>query len=111
MLQEKVLRENRVQSNILAVRRPSTAPRLLPDQTQQVHITEMLRVLDRAAEDDTFIAQLTYHGDRALEAYGLTRQEKAAILSGDIAWIEARLGKLDARLRTWLDCRLQQERW
>jgi hypothetical protein len=29
----------------------------------------------------------------------------------DRCWIEARLGKLSARLRTWLDCRLEQEKW
>lgn len=77
----------------------------------EVNATEILRVLDRAAEDDDFIVQLTYHGSKALQGYNLTNQEKAALLSGDIGWIEARVGKLDARLRTWLDCRLQQEIW
>lgn len=72
---------------------------------------EILRVLDRAAEDNGFIAELTYRGSKALEGYKLTLKAKAALLSGDIRWIEARVGKLDARLRTWLDCRLQQEIW
>jgi hypothetical protein len=72
---------------------------------------EILRVLDRAAVDNSFIAELTYRGSKALEAYRLTLKAKAALLSGDIRWIEARVGKLDARLRTWLDCRLQQEIW
>ena len=111
MLQEKVLSENRIQENALTVRRPVIAPRILPDLAEKVHVTEMLKVLDRAAEDDSFIAQLTYYGEQALQAYNLTWQEKAALLGGDIAWIEARLGRLDARLRTWLDCRLQQEIW
>jgi hypothetical protein len=72
---------------------------------------EMLRVLERAAADNAFIADLTYRGAQALEGYKLTLQAKAALLSGDIRWIEARLGKLSARLRTWLDCRLGQEIW
>jgi hypothetical protein len=72
---------------------------------------EVLRVLDRAAADNGFIAELTYRGSKALEGYRLTLKAKAALLSGDIRWIEARVGKLDARLRTWLDCRLQQEIW
>ena len=72
---------------------------------------EILRVLGRAAEDNGFIAELTYHGSRALEGYKLTLKAKAALLSGDIRWIEARVGKLNSRLRTWLDCRLQQEIW
>jgi hypothetical protein len=70
-----------------------------------------LSVLERAAQDDEFVAQLTHHGQKALQSYDLSWQEKAALLSGDIRWIEARLGKLGPRLRTWLDCRLQQEIW
>jgi hypothetical protein len=77
----------------------------------EVNAAEILRVLDRAARDDRFIAQLTFNGSEALREYDLTDEEKAALLSGDIRWIEARVGKLDARLRTWLDCRLQQEIW
>jgi hypothetical protein len=80
----------------------------LPDQQTN---NEILRVLDRAAEDNGFIAELTYQGSKALEGYKLSLKAKAALLSGDIRWIEARLGKLNARLRTWLDCRLQQEIW
>lgn len=73
--------------------------------------SEILRVLDRAAADNAFIAELTYRGAQALEGYKLTLQAQAALLSGDVQWIEARLGRLDARLRTWLDCRLGQEIW
>ena len=73
--------------------------------------TAILRVLERAAADNSFIAQLTYQGAEALEPYKLSLQAKAAFLSGDLRWIEGRLGKLDARLRTWLDCRLAQEIW
>lgn len=72
---------------------------------------EILSVLERAADDNGFIAELTYRGAKALEGYKLTLQAKAALLSGDIRWIEARLGKLNDRLRTWLDCRLGQEIW
>ena len=72
---------------------------------------ELRRVLARAAADSAFIAQLTDEGSKALRGYNLTVQDKAALLSGDIKWIEARLGKLDDRLSTWLRCRLQQEIW
>lgn len=72
---------------------------------------EMLRVLERAAEDDDFIALLTYRGSEALRDHDITLEEKAALLSGDIRWIEARVGRLSARLRTWPECRLQQEIW
>jgi len=79
--------------------------------SEQESNDEILRVLDRAAQDNGFIAELTYRGSKALEGYKLTLQAKAALLSGDIRWIEAHVGKLNARLRTWLDCRLQQEIW
>ncbi|MCJ7736932.1 MAG: hypothetical protein MUQ10_06395 [Anaerolineae bacterium] len=72
---------------------------------------EILRALTRAAEDNRFIARLTTEGSETLRDYGLTTEAKAALISGDIRWIEARVGKLDAPLRTWLDCRLQQENW
>ena len=80
-------------------------------QNRHTHRNEIWRVLERAARDHHFIAQLTHHGDEALRGYDLSWQEKAALLSGDIRWIEARVGKLSPRLRTWLDCRLEQERW
>lgn len=72
---------------------------------------EIRRVLERAAEDDRFIGQLTHRGSKALQSYDLSLEAKAALLSGDVRWIEGHAGKLDARLRTWLDCRLQQEIW
>jgi len=82
-----------------------------PDYDRDADKREVLRVLERAAEDDRFIAQLTHRGSDALQGYNLTLEAKAALLSGDVGWIEAHVGKLDARLRTWLDCRLQQEVW
>jgi hypothetical protein len=87
-------------------------PWIVAIEDQEVNRDEILEVLARAAEDDGFIARLTDHGAEALESYDLTWQEQAALLGGDIAWIEAHLGeKLDPQLRTWLDCRLQQEIW
>ena len=72
---------------------------------------EIVRVLERAADDPAFIAQLTYQGSEALKEYHLSTQAKAALLSGDIKWIQGHVGKLDERLMTWLSCRLGQEIW
>lgn len=72
---------------------------------------EVLRVLDRAADDPAFVAQLTYQGSEVLKDYHLTTEAKAALLSGDVKWIEGHVGKLDERLMTWLWCRLGQEIW
>lgn len=71
----------------------------------------VLEVLERADDDDAFIARLTYQGPRALKGYALTQQESAALLSGDIAWLQAHVGELNEQLSTWPRCRLQQEIW
>ena len=80
-------------------------------QDRNVEVEEILRVLMRAADDDEYIAQLTEQASKALQEYHLSQEAKAALVSGDIRWIEARVGKLGAHMRTWLDCRLQQEIW
>jgi len=72
---------------------------------------EILRVLERAANDNNFIALLTYHGSAALKDYDLTGEEKAALISGDEGWLRAHIGELDTRAQIWLNCRLQQENW
>jgi len=87
--------------------RESKKTKAVPEEAR----SELRRVLERAADDPGFIAQLTEQGSKALAGYNLTFEEKAALLCGDIRWIEARLGKLNKRLSTWLWCRLQQEIW
>ena len=82
-----------------------------PSYAEDLDIQEILKVLDRAANDNGFIAQLTHQGSEALRGYRLSSVAKAALLSGDIRWIETHVGKLNKRLRTWLWCRLQQEIW
>jgi hypothetical protein len=72
---------------------------------------EVVRALKRAGDDPRFIAQLTHHDSYALRDYHLTPQAKAALLSGDINWLETHVGKLNERQETWLRCRLEQEIW
>lgn len=72
----------------------------------------ILAVLARAADDSKFLARLADNPSEALsEYYTLTREEVAALVSGDIKKIEGWLGKLDKRHATWLWCRLSQEKW
>lgn len=71
----------------------------------------VLALLGKAAEDTGFIGRLTDDFAETVKDYDLDPEERAALASGDIRWIEAHVGKLDDRLRTWLDCRLQQEIW
>ncbi len=74
-------------------------------------VNAVLAVLDRAAQDNAFLARLAENPAEALKEYELTAEEKAALMSGDIRKIESWLGKLDERLQTWLMLRLSQEKW
>jgi formate transporter len=72
----------------------------------------LLAVLAKARDDSGFLARLAENSADALKDYGnLTAEEKAALSSGDIRWIESKLGVLDEPLRTWLTTRLAQEKW
>jgi molybdenum-dependent DNA-binding transcriptional regulator ModE len=71
----------------------------------------VLDVLGRAGRDNGFIGQLTDEGSRALKGYSLTADEAGALVSGDIRWLEAHVGKLNEVLSAWPNCRLQQAIW
>jgi hypothetical protein len=72
----------------------------------------ILAVLARAADESDFLARLAGDPAEALrEYYTLTKEELAALASGDIRKIESWCGKLDKRHATWLWCRLSQEKW
>ena len=71
----------------------------------------LLTVLSRASTDPDFMMRLSKNPDEALQEYKLTNEEKAALASGDIKWIESKLGTLAEPLRTWLNARLAQEKW
>ena len=74
-------------------------------------VNTVLAVLDKASQDNAFLARLAENPAEALKEYELTAEEKAALMSGDIRKIESWLGKLDERLKTWLMLRLSQEKW
>ena len=72
----------------------------------------IMAVLARAADETAFLARLAEDPAEALsEYYTLTKEELAALASGDIRKIESWCGKLDKRHATWLWCRLSQEKW
>lgn len=91
-----------------ALRHAATNP---PEQQAIVHKEELTRVLDRTATDSSFVGELFNRGADALDDYELTRAEKLALLTGDIAWIEKHIGALTAEQRRWLELRLCAEIW
>lgn len=78
---------------------------------EEVHKAELLAVLERAATDAEFVRSLVYRGADALDAYELSPQEKLAILTGDVDWIERHAGKLSSLQLRWLEQRLGAEVW
>jgi len=101
---DTMTRERSVGTNLLI------APTALPTD-DRITREEILRVLDRAARDVSFIAEIADCGSLALGDYCLTTQDKAALVSGDIRWVEARVGTLTDRQSTLLNCMLQREAW
>ena len=71
----------------------------------------LLAVLAKARDDSHFLASLAEKPAEALKDYGLTPEEHTALVSGDLRWIESKLGTLDEPLRTLLTARLTQEKW
>ena len=82
-----------------------------PEEQTLVHQQEVIEVLERAAADSEFVANLYYHGADALEEYDLTGPEKLALLTGDIGWIEEHVGTLTKTQKRWLEQRLSAEIW
>jgi len=82
-----------------------------PEEQALIHKEEMITILERAASDSEFIAQLLYEGADALEEYDLTGPEKLALLTGDIEWIEKHMGPLKPNQKLWLEQRLSAEIW
>jgi hypothetical protein len=76
-----------------------------------VNSDEILKVLERAAHDSCFIADVAGRGSQALRDYRLTLEEKAALISGDVRWIEEHVGELTENQCTLLNCMLQREAW
>lgn len=88
-------------------------PSLHPQQTSylETETKTLISVLAKARDDNTFLAKLIDNPNKALKGYNLSSEAKAALESGDIRWLESRVGVLDEPLRTSLTSRLAQEKW
>ena len=69
------------------------------------------KVLRQAEEDPSFSQRLMSEGSACLSGLALSPAAKAAILSGDVAWIERECGCLSDEERAWLFRRLEMEAW
>ena len=71
-------------------------------------VREVLRL---AAADPNFGRRLLYEGSHVLSGFPLSHEAEAAIVSGDVAWLEKECGELTRAERDWLERRLQSEIW
>ncbi|MBI4833170.1 MAG: response regulator [Candidatus Lindowbacteria bacterium] len=72
---------------------------------------EVIRVLERTSKDNEFWTDLMEKGSEALKDYRLSRQAKAAILSGDLEWIRKHIGELSEKQLEFIHKRLEREAW
>jgi DNA-binding response OmpR family regulator len=72
---------------------------------------EVIKVLDRTAADESFWKELIEAGSDALGAYTLSNEAKAAIVSGDLQWINEHVGELTQKQLRFIYKRLEMESW
>jgi DNA-binding response OmpR family regulator len=72
---------------------------------------EVIRILDRAYQNQDFWRELMENGSESLQNYRLSRAAKAAILSGDLKWIRENVGELTEEQLLFIYSRLQREAW
>ena len=80
-------------------------------ETAMIEADSVRSVLRRASRDPSFGASLLFEGSRVLTGFALSPEAKAAIASGDVAWIEKQCGELTPEEREWLERRLSAEVW
>ena len=67
-------------------------------------------VLAKAGGDDTFFTRLAQEPGEVLKGYDLNPEERAALSSGDIGWLESRVSGLDDPLGAWVTLGLASKR-
>ena len=85
--------------------------RVTQEKYKLIEKRELLRVLDRTAEDLRFWRELMENGAEALDGYHLSPDAKAAVASGDIGWINKNIGELTQKQLMFIYSRLEREAW
>ena len=68
---------------------------------------QILKILDRAFRDDIFCTDLLERGEMILNNYTMSSEAKAAILSGDVNWIQKNVGELTSGQKRYFIHRLE----
>ena len=81
------------------------------EEEKLIQKREVTEVLNRTADDSKFWASLMENGSEALKTYTLSSEAKAAILSGDLRWINRNIGELTQKQLMFIYKRLESEAW
>ena len=95
------------------VKKP-VAPAIKKAETEEeklIQKREVIQVLNRSAEDADFWTDLMEIGSEALKNYELSGEAKAAIVSGDLKWINENVGELTQKQLMFIYKRLEREAW
>ena len=72
---------------------------------------EVIRVLERASQDQEFWRGLMENGSEVLKEYRLSGIVKAAIVSGDLDWIKKNIVDVTKEQLMFINKRLEREAW
>ena len=81
------------------------------EQDRLIQHREVTRILDRTTQDRAFWKELMEMGSEALRGYHLSNEAKAAIVSGDLRWINQNVGELTQKQLMFIYKRLEREAW
>lgn len=81
------------------------------EEEKLIQKRQVTQVLNRTAEDRGFWRELMEKGSEALEGYQLSLEAKAAIVSGDLKWINEHVGELTQKQLMFIYKRLEREAW
>ena len=81
------------------------------DEEKLIQKREVAEVLNRTADDSKFWLSLMENGSQVLKTYTLSSEAKAAILSGDLGWINRNIGELTQKQLMFIYKRLESEVW
>jgi DNA-binding response OmpR family regulator len=81
------------------------------EEEKLIQKREVLAVLGRTADDMNFWRDLMENGSEALADYRLSGEAKAAIVSGDLKWINENVGELTQKQLMFIYQRLEREAW
>ena len=81
------------------------------EEEKLIQKREVIEVLNRTADDSKFWLSLVENGSEVLKRFTLSSEAKAAIMTGDLRWINQNIGELTQKQLMFIYKRLESEAW